>query len=319
MLNSALRITKSFRLHYRWFSDSRIQTEIVKIFSESRTVFDLTFGDGHHSRLLLQDGDRRVLALDKDTNAANIYKTMEDKNFHGFIGKFSDFPAILRENEELVELVENCGGIILDLGPSESQIMSSKGFCLEKNEPLDLRMGEAEKSAHELLEHLSMEHLIKVLKVYGGVKNAKNIATDIIEKRYLLRAPKTTDDLRNLLELCMSGLLHFQGEGGDEKIKTNLRNVFLGLRMFVNDELNQLSFALKLAHNILPKGCQVAVIVRSQKEEDHLRRLANVDSAKMSTGLFWEIQTILKTEDDADIDDYCSLLTLTKASTNNKL
>jgi len=89
--------------------------------------------------------------------------------------------------------------------------------------------------------------------------------------------------------------------------------------MFVNDELNQLSFALKLAHNILPKGCQVAVLVRSQKEEDHLRRLANVDSAKMSTGLIWEIHTILKTEDDADIDDYCSLLTLTKASTNNKL
>ena len=26
-----------------------------------------------------------------------------------------------------MELVENCGGIILDLGPSESQIMSSKG------------------------------------------------------------------------------------------------------------------------------------------------------------------------------------------------
>ena len=126
-------------------------------------------------------------------------------------GKFSELPKIIQENKtDLSPWVQKCTGILLDFGVSEFQLNSGKGFNPDLNEPLDLRMDEAGTTAAEVLDHMEMDDLIRIFKVYGGVVCSKAIVTDIIERRYLLNPLKTSKELRNLALSVLNQSEHFQ-------------------------------------------------------------------------------------------------------------
>ena len=126
-------------------------------------------------------------------------------------GKFSELPKIIQENKtDLSPWVQKCTGILLDFGVSELQLNSGKGFNPDLNEPLDLRMDETGTTAAEVLDHMEMDDLMRVFKVYGGVVCSRAIVTDIIERRYLLNSLKTSKELRNLALSVLHQSEHFQ-------------------------------------------------------------------------------------------------------------
>ena len=274
---------------------SQLNNEVLNVFKDCSTVFDLTFGDGVQSTLLLEKG-HHVFGLDQDDTVVDRYHQNCDKKFIGRIGKFSDIPSIVKQNDELQKWTKSCDGILLDLGISQAQLNSSRGFNMESDEPLDLRMNGSGPTAAEVIEYLDMESIIKIFKVYGGVTCAKNIVTDIIERRYLNNPIKTSIELFSLVNSCLSAVPHFETENQKELIEQNTMKVFLALRLFVNNELNELNFVIKLARTILGPGSKLAVVLRSEKEEAQFRNLI-FSEANDATGLMdWRLDNVLEEE-----------------------
>ena len=279
---------------------SQLNNQVLNVFKDCSTVFDLTFGDGVQSTLLLDKG-HHVFGLDQDDTVVDRYPQNFDKNFIGRIGKFSDLPSIVNQNDELEKWTKSCDGILLDLGVSQAQLSSSRGFNMESDEPLDLRMGGSGPTAADVIEYLDMESIIKILKVYGGVTCAKNIVTDMIERRYMNNPIKTSRDLSSLVNSCLSALTHFETENQQELIEQNTMKVFLALRLFVNNELNELNFVIKLARTILGPGSKLAVVLRSEKEEAQFRNLI-FSEANNSTGLMdWRLDNVLIDEESGKL------------------
>ena len=106
---------------------------------------DGTFGRGGHSRLILErlGPAGRLIALDRDPQAAEAARSTGDPRFRFFRAKFS----------ELEMVPAGVQGMLFDLGVSSPQLDDpARGFSFRHDGPLDMRMDpEAGMSAAEWL------------------------------------------------------------------------------------------------------------------------------------------------------------------------
>jgi len=295
MLKSFLTVRSTLRPTRRQLCTQKskeIQQKIVDWFwncdHQPATIFDLTFGDGQHSLGLLEH-HHRVLGLDRDVSVADRYQQPQfaDHNnqdgdnsgkFHGIIGRFSDLPSIINNRRwELESWVTNCDGILLDFGVSKTQLDSGRGFSIDKpDDPLDLRMDHINPTnndkddfsrsgkhltAADLLRHLDVDNITSILKTHGGVRHASNIASEIVERRYLLPSDThsgggeitTVGDLEQAVSRALASLQ--LGTSFDDKERRDIvKRVVLALRLFLNNELNEMRFVVQLAEQILRPG-----------------------------------------------------------------
>ena len=133
---------------------------------------DATFGRGGHSRAIL---DRlgphgRLIALDRDPDAAVAAASWSDPRFRFHRLRFSQAPAAL--DAEGLALVD---GVLFDLGVSSPQIDApERGFSLRADGPLDMRMDPAhEPSAAQWLATVSERELRGVIADYGEERFAR--------------------------------------------------------------------------------------------------------------------------------------------------
>jgi 16S rRNA (cytosine1402-N4)-methyltransferase len=225
----------------------------------SRNI-DCTFGDGGHSRAILQSApDIQLLGI--DTDAANIIRAKKQKEFKKVILVNDNF-----RNLKEIALKNNFVGVdavIMDLGWSSTQFeKSGRGFSFLRDEPLDMRLGVGELTADEILNKWSESEIGKILREYGEERNWKKIAKTIVDYRRE-RPIKTTGQLVKILfslRLGQQGKIH-------PATKT-----FQALRIAVNDELNALKQALPQAVEILKSGGRLAVISFHSLEDRIVKR-----------------------------------------------
>ena len=99
---------------------------------------DATFGRGGHSRLILSrlSARGRLIALDRDPQAAEAAAAITDTRFHFAHTRFSRLSATLAALG-----VPRLQGLLLDLGVSSPQIdEGQRGFSWRADAPLDMRM-----------------------------------------------------------------------------------------------------------------------------------------------------------------------------------
>merc|ERR1712071_425348 len=95
------------------------------------------------------------------------------------------------------------------------------------------------------------DSLSRILKVYGEERQAKKIARAVIEARYLFKSLKTTRELAQLVE----SVFGFQSKVDKLQRPSHVATkTFQALRIFVNDEMNELDFAMKFAHRLKVGG-----------------------------------------------------------------
>ena len=211
---------------------------------------DGTFGAGGYTRALLEAADCTVYAIDRDPEAYARAVTMAE-----------DFPDRLIPLQgcfgNMVELlktvsVERVNGIVLDVGVSSIQLSTpERGFSFQTEGPLDMRMSKEGESAADVVNTASEKDLADIIFNYGGERASRRIANKIVKARVLSKIETTSQ----LADIVHSVLPQHPGL----KIDTATRT-FQALRIYVNNELEELEQALADAERLLLPEGRIAVV-----------------------------------------------------------
>ena len=210
---------------------------------------DGTFGRGGHSRALLQrlGGAGRLVAFDKDPQAVGNAADIADARFEIVHDSFATIDAALTARG-----IERLDGVLLDLGISSPQVDdASRGFSFRHDGPLDMRMDTTRgQSAADWLAAASEENIEKVIRHYGEERFAFQIAKAIAARR----AIEPISSTRQLAEI-VARTVKTREKGKDPATRT-----FQAIRIFINQELEDLAAGLSEAYAMLAPGARMVVI-----------------------------------------------------------
>ncbi len=128
---------------------------------------DATCGLGGHSveisKKLGPKGSLYCFDLDPRAQAFAKDHLSKYNNIHFIQNNFDKIKIAL-----FAEEVEHIDGILYDLGISSMEIDSpERGFSFMKDGPLDMRMGETELSAADIVNTYSQDELTRIFREYG--------------------------------------------------------------------------------------------------------------------------------------------------------
>ena len=225
---------------------------------ESGTYVDVTFGGGGHTKAILDvlGSQGRVIAFDQDKDA--IENTWEDERLIFIHQNFTYLQRFLRFHK-----IAKVDGILADLGVSSHQIDTpTRGFSTRFDGPLDMRMSLLEgTSAKEVINTFTKEQLRDIFYLYGELKNARKIASVIVEKRSE-KPIDTTLELADLLRPLIPVKIQ-------HKV---LAQIFQALRIEVNQELKALKSLLEQSAEILNRNGRLCVISYHSLEDRLVKR-----------------------------------------------
>lgn len=218
-------------------------------------VVDATFGAGGYSRAMLAETECRVYAIDRDPHIVMLADALA-RDFPGrfllLAGCFSDMVDLLaREGVQAVD------AIVMDLGVSSMQLdQAERGFSFRADGPLDMRMGTRGLSAAELVNTTPEQELADIIYRYGEERMSRRIAKAIVAERAI--APiETTGRLAEIVRKVVR-------RSGDTDPATR---TFQGLRIAVNEELQELERGLEAAAHLLRPGGRLVVVTFHSLED----------------------------------------------------
>ncbi|MBN3124690.1 16S rRNA (cytosine(1402)-N(4))-methyltransferase RsmH [Pectobacterium brasiliense] len=223
---------------------------------------DGTFGRGGHSRLILSQlgPEGRLLAIDRDPQAIEAAKAIDDPRFSIIHGPFSAMAEYVAE----LGLTGQIDGVLLDLGVSSPQLDDpERGFSFMRDGPLDMRMDPTRGlSAAEWLMKAEADDIVWVLKTFGEERFAKRIARAIVERNRLDPMTRT----KELAELIAAA------SPIREKHKHPATRSFQAIRIYINSELEEIERALEGALSVLAPQGRLSVISFHSLEDRIVKR-----------------------------------------------
>jgi 16S rRNA (cytosine1402-N4)-methyltransferase len=212
---------------------------------------DGTFGAGGYSRVLLQSADCIVVAIDRDPSVAPIAQALLEEfpgRLHLIHACFGDMADLLPQAGFAV-----ADGVTFDLGVSSMQLdQGERGFSFQKDGPLDMRMGDNGPSAADAVNNLSAEELASIFYTYGEERRSRAIAKAILAARAEQPITRTLQ-LARIVAGALGGRAAASG-------KNPATRTFQALRIYVNDELRELTRGLYAAEQILKPMGRLAVV-----------------------------------------------------------
>jgi 16S rRNA (cytosine1402-N4)-methyltransferase len=213
---------------------------------------DGTFGRGGHAlRILAALGPHgRLVALDRDPSAEAVARPWTDPRFHFHRAWFSSLPEVLAR-----EHVDRIDGALLDLGIASPQIdQAERGFSFRADGPLDMRMDPSRgNSAAQWIASASEAQLKGVIADYGEERFAQQIARAIVAAR----AHEPITRTRQLATIVAKAVgARVRGDRGQDPAT----RTFQAVRIYINQELQELSLALEAVLPCLVAGGRLAVV-----------------------------------------------------------
>jgi 16S rRNA (cytosine1402-N4)-methyltransferase len=229
--------------------------------ADGGVYLDATFGAGGHTQRILASADCRVIALDRDPTAiANAAPLLEagQGRLLAIESRFGDMEAALDSIG-----VKSLDGVLIDLGVSSMQLdQAARGFSFRRDGPLDMRMGDEGPTAADVVAAASEGDLAAIVATLGEERFARPVARAIVARRQ--RGPiRTTRELAETVETVV------RGKPGEIHPATR---TFQALRMFVNEELDELAAALAAAESVLNPGGRLAVIAFHSLEDRVIKK-----------------------------------------------
>lgn len=233
---------------------------------------DGTFGRGGHSRAVLASlGEQgRLVAFDRDPRAIAAGQEIEDPRLTLVHAPFSEL------DEQLDALgVEQVDGVLLDLGVSSPQLdEAERGMSFRFDAPLDMRMDTSRGiTVAQWLAQASVAEITEVLRDYGEERFAHAIAKAIATARSG-GAVSTTGQLAAIVEKAVR-----TREPGQHPATRS----FQALRIFINQELEELTHVLPAAMKRLAPGGRLVVISFHSLEDRIVKRFMR-DQARPDSG-----------------------------------
>lgn len=214
---------------------------------------DVTFGGGGHSREILRRlGPKgRLYGFDQDSDAeGNI---PDDERFTFVRSNFRYLKNWMRYYE-----VEKIDGLLADLGVSSHHFDDeTRGFSFRWDSPLDMRMNKrAGVTAADFINKAEEEKIADVLYLYGEIRQARRMASQIVKARSE-KPLLTTGDLLKVVQPLMP----------HNREKKDLARVFQALRIEINHEMDALKEMLLAASEVLAEGGRLSVITYHSLED----------------------------------------------------
>ena len=241
---------------------------------KSINVIDATFGGGGYSKTILDTFNvNQLLAIDRDPISKIFAKEIESK--------FSNFILINDKFSKIEEIVKNTKFkdkkfdiILFDIGTSSNQIDNAqRGFSFNKSGPLDMRMGASDKKAYDIINNYEEKNLADIIYQYGEERYSRVIAKEIVKNRKI-KFISDTIELSNIIKKCLPK-------------KNQLKNkihpatkTFQAIRIYVNDELNELKTSLEKTLKILNKDGLILVVSFQSLEDRIVKDFFNHNSGK---------------------------------------
>ncbi|WP_064660263.1 16S rRNA (cytosine(1402)-N(4))-methyltransferase RsmH [Anaplasma phagocytophilum] len=229
--------------------------EMLELLSpkDGAVYVDATFGGGGYSRGILERAKCTVLAIDQDPIASEFYQSLHSqfpRRVHFFLSKFSRLREALQHFDH-----NQVDGVVFDVGVSSMQLSDpDRGFSFMKEGPLDMRMDmlrSQSKSAATFVNSLSEKDMADVIFYYGGERLSRRVARAIISARESNNKIRNTSDLAKIIR---SVVPRSKANPIDPATRT-----FQAIRIWVNDELEELKAGLEAASQIVGVGGKIIV------------------------------------------------------------
>ncbi|HEY5130446.1 MAG TPA: 16S rRNA (cytosine(1402)-N(4))-methyltransferase RsmH [Bradyrhizobium sp.] len=233
---------------------------------------DGTFGAGGYSRAILDTAGARVIGIDRDRSAIAGGFDLVDRSGGRLTlveDRFSNLAEICA-----AQGVQRVDGVVMDVGVSSMQLdEAERGFSFRLGGPLDMRMGHDGPTAADVIARASEADLANIIYIFGEERHSRAVARAIVAARK--QAPVTTT--RALADIVSKVVWSKPGE-----IHPATRT-FQALRIFVNEELDELHLALAAAERVLTPGGRL-VVVSFHSLEDRIVKNFLVERAKAAGG-----------------------------------
>ena len=216
-------------------------------FKKNSLVIDATADGGGHARAILDNLGPAGRLIGTDWDLGMIERLQEElkgeKRLKLFHLNFSEIEKVAGSRRP--------DAILFDLGLSSLQLSASgRGFSFRASEPLEMTFNaETHPNVRELLRKISERELEEIIRTYGEEPFAKRISRAIVAAR----RQKEIGTAKELAEIIA-------------KVRPRLGRIhpatktFQALRIYVNQELENLKRGLEGAWKIIKPGGRIAVI-----------------------------------------------------------
>lgn len=228
---------------------------------------DGTIGGAGHARAILEASAPEGFLYGCDLDPVAVETARE--RLAAFSGRWE-----IREGsfDALGEWVPqgSCCGVVLDLGVSSALLEDpERGFSFERDGRLDMRFSpKTELTAEYVVNEFSEEMLEKIFRELGDVKEARKVAREIVKVR-------KAGGIRSTLQLAK--IVERVAGRGEKKIHPATQ-VFMALRIYVNDEYGTLERGLETAVKLLKPGGRLAVITFHSGEDRIVKNFGKIKS-----------------------------------------
>lgn len=237
--------------HVSVLFDETIESLNIK---ENGLYVDCTCGGAGHSKAVLEKIPQgHLIAIDRDPDAIKVISER--------IGSDNRVEIVHNTFDNIKEILNGrkADGILADLGVSSFQLDNAeRGFSFHNDAFLDMRMSKSGKSAYDVVNGYSEEHIANILFEFGEEKFARNIAKNIIRKRSVSPI-KTTLELAEIVKNSYPAKFRRDGHPA--------RKTFQAIRIEVNDELTMLSGAVEDMFDSLKTGGRLSIITFHSLED----------------------------------------------------
>ena len=263
--------------------------DVVRLLNpkDGESYLDLTAGYGGHARAIVErTHDYRGMTLvDRDEFA--------QANLAAFVGKgaeliHADFVSAARQ---LIAAGKQFDMILIDLGVSSPQLdRAERGFSFSHNGPLDMRMDQRQAlTAADVANTFTQQQLEQIICEYGEERPvvARRYAAAIVKARPLA----TTEDLASAV---------LKAHVGRRQRTHPATRTFQAIRIFVNDELEQVRTIMPLLPELLRQGGRVGVISFHSLEDRIVKRYF---AEQNRSGYEAELRVVTKHPVDGAVED----------------
>lgn len=220
---------------------------------------DGTFGAGGYSRAILDAARCTIWGIDRDPGS-EMFAADLGQHYPGRVtvlrGRYGDMKDLLSDVG-----VDKVDGVALDLGVSSMQLDDpSRGFSFSADGPLDMRMGRKGMTAADVVNELAEQELADILYRLGDERASRRIARAIVKARSVTPITRTFQ----LADLVRSTIPR------TARIDPATRT-FQALRIYVNDELEELDKGLSAAEELLAPGGRLCVVSFHSLEDGRVK------------------------------------------------
>jgi 16S rRNA (cytosine1402-N4)-methyltransferase len=213
------------------------------------SYLDATFGAGGYSRAILDIAGTRVIGIDRDRSAIAGGLGLVDRSGGRLTlveDRFSNLAEVCA-----AQGIASVDGVVMDVGVSSMQLdEAARGFSFRLDGPLDMRMGDDGPTAADVVARASEADLANIIYIFGEERHSRGVARAIVAARK--QAPIATT--RALADIVAKVVWSKPGE-----IHPATRT-FQALRIFVNEELDELHLALSASERVLKPGGRLVVV-----------------------------------------------------------